>query len=129
VLRGPDHAANSSTGLAAPRWRRPAIPPNLTVMTSLKHLRSWTMFGLLAAATLQCGGDNNGPHTPTAIAQVSGDGQTGLVGQTLANPLVVKVTDASGDPVEGVSVQWAAQGGGSVSSTAVETGTDGLASV
>jgi hypothetical protein len=87
------------------------------------------MLGLLAAATLQCGGDNNGPHTPTAIAQVSGGGQTGLVGQTLANPLVVKVTDASGDPVEGVSVQWAAQGGGSVSSTTVETGTAGLASV
>jgi hypothetical protein len=98
-------------------------------MTSLKRLRSRTLLGLLAAATLQCGGDNNGPHTPAAIAQVSGDGQTGLVGQTLANPLVVKVTDASGDPVEGVSVQWAAQGGGSVSSTAVETGTDGLASV
>ncbi len=98
-------------------------------MTSLKRLRSRTMLGLLAAATLQCGGDNNGPHTPTAIAQVSGNGQTGLVGQTLANPLVVKVTDASGDPVEGVSVQWAAQGGGSVSSTAVETGADGLASV
>jgi hypothetical protein len=105
------------------------IQPNVTVMTSFKQLRSWTMLGLLGAATLQCGGDGNGPPTATTIAQVSGDGQDGLVGQTLASPLVVKVTDASGDPVDGISVQWTAQGGGSISSTAVETGTDGLASV
>ena len=87
------------------------------------------MIGLLAAATLQCGGDNIDPSVATTIAGVSGDGQTGAAGQTLANPLVVKVTDASGDPVEGVGVQWAAQGGGSVSSATVATGSDGLSSV
>ena len=37
-------------------------------------------------------GDANG------IAMVSGDGQSGAVGDTLASPLIVKVTDASGNP-------------------------------
>ena len=69
------------------------------------------------------------PPDATAIAGVSGDGQHGVVGQTLANPLVVVVTDASGDPVSGVDVQWAAQGSGTVAATTVTTGSDGLASV
>ena len=80
-------------------------------------------------ATLRCGGDNVQPRVAAAIAGVSGDGQTGIVGLTLADPLVVEVTDAAGDPVEGVSVQWAAQGGGSVSSATVSTGSDGHATV
>src|SRR4051812_37720457 len=98
-------------------------------MTPLRSIRSWTMVGLLAAVTLRCGGDNVAPPTATTIAAVSGDGQHGSVGQTLASPLVVKVTDASGDPVSGVDVQWAVQGGGSVSAATVTTGSDGLASV
>ncbi|MEP7227336.1 MAG: galactose oxidase-like domain-containing protein, partial [Gemmatimonadales bacterium] len=44
-------------------------------------------------------------------------------------PLVVLVTDDKGSAVAGVSVSWAAQGGGSVSSTAVKSGSDGRASV
>ena len=98
-------------------------------MTSLRQVRTWTTIALLAATTLRCGGDNVDPRTPTTIAGVSGDGQTGNVGETLVDPLVVKVTDASGDPVEGVSVQWAVQGGGSVSSATVATGSDGVSSV
>ena len=98
-------------------------------MTSLRQIRSWTIVGLLAAGTLRCGGDNMQPPDATAIAGISGDGQTGVVGQTLANPLVVVVTDASGDPVQGVNVQWAAQGSGTVSTTTVTTGSDGRASV
>jgi WD40 repeat protein len=42
---------------------------------------------------------------------------------------VVLVTDDKGSAVAGVSVTWAAQGGGSVSSNSVKTGTDGRASV
>jgi hypothetical protein len=106
------------------------IPLTLTLMTSLRSIRSWTLIGLLAAATLRCGGDTmEPPPTATTLAAVSGDGQTGVIGQALANPLVVKVTDASGNPVSGVGVQWAVQGDGSVSSATVTTGSDGLASV
>ena len=58
-----------------------------------------------------------------------GDGQSGTRGAAAGQPLVVLVTDDNGNPVEGVSVGWAAQGGGSVSAETTETGSDGLASV
>lgn len=83
----------------------------------------------LAFGALQCGGDSAGPATPTDIAPASGDGQTAAVDQPLPQPLVALVTDGSGNPVAGVSVQWAAQGGGSVSAATVSTGADGRASV
>ena len=46
-----------------------------------------------------------------AITIVSGQGQSGEVAQPLGAPFVVKVTDASGQPVSGASVQWAATNG------------------
>ena len=60
---------------------------------------------------------------------VSGDGQTARVGAALAEPLVVQVTDGFGNPIAGVTVEWAAEEGGSVSEATTVTGSDGLASV
>ena len=40
------------------------------------------------------------------MSKVSGDGQVGVVGTALANPLVVRVTDISGQPVAGVNVTF-----------------------
>jgi hypothetical protein len=97
-------------------------------MTCLRHLRSWAIAALLALSVIRCGSDI-GPTTPTNIASISGSGQIGTVGTALANPLVVVVTDANGNAVPHVSVTWQAQGGGSVSSETVETGSDGHASV
>ncbi len=97
-------------------------------MTRHVRLRHSAIALLLAASTLRCGGGSE-PPTASAIAMASGDDQTGTAGQALANPLVVLVTDNSGDPVQGVSVQWAAQNGGSVSSATTTTGSDGRASV
>jgi PKD repeat protein len=62
--------------------------------------------GLLAG----CGGSdlvlpNNG--AATAIHVVDGDGQHGTVGQLLASPIVVQVTDAAGDPVPNAAVEFA----------------------
>jgi hypothetical protein len=70
-----------------------------------------------------CGGDDGGngngtgpPPTATTITQVSGDGQTGVAGAALAAPFVVRVTDAQGDVVSGLSVSWSVTaGGGSLS--------------
>ncbi len=42
--------------------------------------------------------------------------QSAVGGAALANPLVVKVTDANDNPVQNVSVAWTAIGGGTVSS-------------
>jgi hypothetical protein len=97
-------------------------------MTRFARFRIWLVAALLAASSLQCndGGDST---APTDIEMFGGDDQNGIVGQPLGNPLVVLVTDASNNPVPGVEVRWAAQGGGSVSNESVETGSNGRASV
>jgi len=97
-------------------------------MTRLSQLRSGALAILLAAASLTCG-ENVQPTVPTDIEPFSGDGQTGAIGSPLPNPLTVLVTDGSGIAVPGVSVSWAAQDGGSVSSATVTTGSNGRASV
>lgn len=43
---------------------------------------------------------------PAAMTVLSGDGQSGRLGEALAQPFVVRVTDAQGDPVESVFVTW-----------------------
>jgi PKD repeat protein len=58
-----------------------------------------------------CGGGelmlpNTGSGAPTGIHVVDGDGQTGLAGEMLTSPLVVEVTDASGQPVAGATVAF-----------------------
>ena len=63
------------------------------------------------------------------IELVSGDGQQGPSGATLTNPLVVKVTDAFGNPIADAPITWTAEGGGSVSETSTVTNADGLSSV
>jgi hypothetical protein len=98
-------------------------------MTRFWELRSWAIAGLLALSVLRCS-SNVEPTTATDIAPVGGNDQIGTVGTALASPLVVAVTDANNNAVPGVSVTWqAAQGGGSVSSETVRTGSDGHASV
>ena len=49
------------------------------------------------------------------IAAVSGNDQSAAVNSALPDSLVVKVSDGSNNPVSGITVQWTAVGGGSVS--------------
>jgi VCBS repeat-containing protein len=69
------------------------------------------------------------PASANGIAAIKGDGQTGPVGTALPDSLVVLVSDAFGNPIEGVAVTWEADGGGSVSRGSVTTGADGQAAV
>ena len=64
----------------------------------------------------------------TNIAIVSGSGQTATVSTQLANPLVVRVTDRSGNAVVNALVSWTTSDG-SLSSATTLTGVDGLTSV
>ncbi|MCX5762290.1 MAG: Ig-like domain-containing protein, partial [Gemmatimonadetes bacterium] len=60
------------------------------------------------------------------IAADSGQAQTGTAGATLAQPLVVLVTDSLGNPIAGRSITWAVgSGGGSVDSTTTVTNAAG----
>ena len=82
---------------------------------SVRHARFSSASLLLGAALAGgplagCGGGdlvlpNNG--AATAIHVVNGDGQSGTVGELLASPIVVQVTDAAGDPVPGAAVEFA----------------------
>ncbi len=72
------------------------------------------------------GTPTNGP--PASMVVVSGDAQTGVVGRVLADSLVVQVLDAGGTGVPGAPVTWTILGGGgSVSTTTVNTDIAGVA--
>ena len=65
----------------------------------------------------------------TTITKVSGDAQSGTSGQPLSAPLVVRVTDAYGNPVAGASVVFTRVAGtGAITTARATTGADGLAS-
>lgn len=63
------------------------------------------------------------------IRSVGGEDQSAPVNATLPSPLVVEVADAFGNPIAGVAVTWAIEGGGSVSENSTTTGEDGRTSV
>jgi hypothetical protein len=67
---------------------------------------------------------------PASITKISGDNQTGVVGTTLPESLVVKVADVGGTGIPGVTVGWTIlSGGGSVSTASSVTNLAGLAAV
>ena len=80
-----------------------------------------------------CGGDNlllPSAGQPAKITVVSGNGQTGTVGQPLGLPIVVAVTDPENRPVEGVEVAFVVPSGAGITpNDTVVTGADGQASI
>lgn len=96
--------------------------------------------GVQRGAVLALGGSGSPvaqvPFTLTALSEdaatlapVSGMDQSAPVGSPLPSPLVVSVTDPFGNPIEGVTVSWAADGGGTVTAPTTTTGADGITSV
>jgi len=82
----------------------------------------------LVVAVAACGGGSGPGQTPSQITASAGENQIGPADQALAAPLEVTVKDASGAPVGGVSVTWAAaSGGGSVTPITNTTAADGKA--
>ena len=69
------------------------------------------------------------PGTPGSISAVSGSGQSANPGQSLAQPLVAQVVNASGQPLAGVTVNWTVSpANAAVLSATSTTGTNGQAS-
>ena len=79
-------------------------------------------FGALSAdATV------NVDQLPFSLVDVSGNGQEGIAGESLAAPLVVRVEDAGGGPIEGQPVTFAAAAGdGSADPATAVTDVNGL---
>ncbi|MGH7532276.1 MAG: beta strand repeat-containing protein, partial [Gemmatimonadales bacterium] len=61
------------------------------------------------------------PGGAATIAATGGNDQSGTTGTALPNPLTVKVTDAHGNAVPGVSITWAVTGGGGTLSGITDT--------
>ena len=86
---------------------------------------------LLAAA---CGGESPTEGTEIEVVEgsllsVAGDGQVGSLGHPFSDSLIVKVTDASGTGLPGVTVGWSVNFNGTVSPAATVTDSEGLAKV
>ncbi len=111
------------------------VAPAESVSDARGYARAtWTLGTIMAQHRLEARAAGLPPATFTATARVGpaaglakhgGDGQESEVGYTLPAPLVVYVTDAYGNPVPGVPVQWS--GSGSMKSAEAETDGRGLA--
>jgi len=67
-------------------------------------------------------------RTPDAIAPASAPAATAIAGQALPEPLVVKATDARGEPVAGAEVVFTViEGGGTITPASATTGGGGEA--
>ena len=127
-------------------WR--ARPP----IRRRRAAAAWLLLVVTVVLEIGCGGGGRGPTAPGGappmpvgrlrILALSGHGQEGSPGRTLAQPLVVLVTDESGSAREGLTVLWrllAGDGeilgprvvldGASGSATATPTDGRGVASV
>lgn len=82
---------------------------------------------MLCGAVLSCS-SASGPRTAAHFDIISGNRQSAVVGTQLPNPLVVKVTDAQGNPVPGQAVNFiVTSGGGSVFGGVETTNSTGTA--
>jgi len=73
--------------------------------------------------------DKAAPPQPAAVTAVTNVAPVGTVGEFLANPLTVKVTDANGSPVANIIVTFTvAEGGGIVAQPIDTTDNSGIAS-
>jgi hypothetical protein len=64
---------------------------------------------------------------PATLTVSGGNNQAGAIALLLGSPLSVTVTDAFGNPVAGVGVNWSVGGGGSLTSAATTTNSAGVA--
>jgi hypothetical protein len=112
-----DSAGNASVTVTLPD----ASNVSQTVIVQMDSATNSLSF--TSSTTLAAGG-------AASIRIVSGNGQKGIVRDTLLDPLVVEVTNPEGITVAGVSVKWGviSSEGGSIRETPTTTDGQGLAS-
>lgn len=109
-------STTDATGNASVHWTLGNVAGTDSLTAALANGASVT---ITASATAT--------SSPT-IVKVSGDSQSVKAG-TATQPLVVKVTDASGTAMSGATVTWAVTGGGTLSSTSTTTDATGQTQV
>ena len=114
---------SDANGIATATW---TLGANAGAQTATAARTGLTGSPVRFNATAQIQGATQLAKTPAA----SGDGQTDTVLATLPNPYRVIATDQNSNPVQGVSVHWAATaGGGAVSTPTSVTDINGIAVV
>jgi hypothetical protein len=96
----------------------------------------WTIAGIVVAAgllTASCSGDDltlPGDREPAALDVVDGNNQSARVGASLPEPVIVRLTDASGRPIVGAAVTFhvTSSSGGTLSPAEARTDEGGEAS-
>lgn len=78
-------------------------------MKTLPCCVAFTLAGI-AVGAVACGGDSGGPSGPQAasVTGIAGDSQIGPTQQKLDFPLSMTLLGSNGQPVQGVTVTWAA---------------------
>ena len=89
----------------------------------VRRLHLVALLGLLTA----CGDGVTGATRPSGLTLLGGNGQPGVVGEALPNPVIVKVTDASGKALRGVTVQWTVTSGSGSVTPSSASDAEGLA--
>lgn len=94
--------------------------------TMNKKKATWSLLLLASAA---CSGNSDvEPPVPTNVEAFGGTDQSGTVATALPDPLRVRVTDADGNGVPGVSLTWSVlTGGGQISPVTATTQSGGVA--
>jgi protocatechuate 3,4-dioxygenase beta subunit len=112
----PDIATTNEEGLATAEWVLGAVTGTQTARATVVGMENLnvTFEAIVDAGPAQ------------RLEYVSGDDQTAAVGTGLPQPLAVRVTDAFGNPVADIEVQWDAENG-SVDPSSSLSGSDGLA--
>ncbi|HEX5385795.1 MAG TPA: Ig-like domain-containing protein [Gemmatimonadales bacterium] len=116
----PDTALTDAQGRAAAHWTLGGSAGAQTLEARVVGASAALAAHFAATATA---------GTPARLALVSGDKQTAAAGSALPDSLVVRATDADGNPAPGAHVVWTLSGGGSVNATNTTTGADGRAAV
>jgi hypothetical protein len=96
-----DTVVTNAGGHARKVW---TLGPKAGEQTVDVRVPAWSFPGVRFVARAAAG-------TPSRLERVGGDGQSGEVGSELTQPLAVRVTDGSGNPVAGAPVTWTARGG------------------
>lgn len=117
---GAVNPTTSSTNASGIATTTRTLGPNAGAQTTTATVTGLTPVTFNAVAQIQ---------GATQIALSAGSSQTDTVLSTLAVPLAVLVQDQNSTPVQGVVVNWAAQGGGSVSAPTSTTNASGVATV
>ncbi len=115
----PDTAISDDAGRVRARWILGTVAGPQTLEARVIGFSSLTKTFTAQAA----------PAAADTLRLIQGDGQSGTVGATLTDSLVVRVTDRFGNGVSGVNVSWTVTGGGSISPSSTATDATGRAAV